>query len=605
MCGINGFTWQDEKLIKGMNGLLKHRGPDDEGIFTDSQISLGHRRLSIIDLSAAGHQPMSDESRRYWIVYNGEIYNFREIRSELRDLGYRFFSDSDTEVVLKSYIQWGSEAVRKFNGMWAFAIYDAKEGKLFLSRDRFGIKPLYYTFKGDRLVFSSEIKPLLMILKDFRSDRASLCRFLLFGISDHGDSTFFSHIKQLPMGHNGEYHLKTGNWKLERYYSPGSTSIESDSPEETTLRLLTDSVRLRLIADVPVGSCLSGGLDSSTIVCIIKQLLDGDPDTFSLVAPGFPFDEERYQKIVEDRCRVRRHSITLSASSLLKDLPDLIHTQEQPFPTLSIYGQYLVMKLAREHGTKVLLDGQGSDEILGGYWWLHSFYLSELLKRKRPGEWLKNTLTYLKLKQRTVPIKSLIPLLLKRVPSSVYKPFTRYISSEFFNFCTREIDVIPKWRHSDLRSVSIYAIETHILPSLLRFEDRNSMRWSVESRVPFLDYRLVDFILNLPSRLKINNGVSKFILRKAVEGIVPEEITSRKDKIGFVTPDQAIIESEPGRELLKAILGESAFDNNELWNHRQIEKDTEAFLSGKAPPPSYIWKFIITQMWFSQFGVSL
>ncbi len=603
MCGINGFTWQDEKLLKKMNNLLRHRGPDDEGIFLDNNVSLGHRRLSIIDLSKAAHQPMSDESKRYWIVYNGEIYNFKELRKELQEEGYTFFSNSDTEVVLKSYIHWGKKAVNKFNGMWAFAIYDTKEQKLFLSRDRFGIKPLYYAFKNNRLLFSSEIKPLLLTLHKSHSDYINLCYFLLLDIGDHGGSTFFSEIKQLPMAHNGEYNLKNGNWEVYRYYKPASNYLDVKSPEETILNLLIDSVKLRLIADVPVGSCLSGGLDSSTIVCIARKILKRNLETFSLTAPGFPFDEENYQKIIETLCKVKRHSTNISTSSILSDLPDLIKTQEQPFSTLSIYGQYLVMKIAKEHNIKVLLDGQGSDEILGGYWWLHAFYLSELLKQRKFGKWLKNSLIYIKLRQETIPIKSLIPFFLRGLPISFLKTNSNFISPEFFHFCEKEIKLVPKWTYTDLKSVSIYAIETHILPSLLRFEDRNSMRWSVESRVPFLDYRLVDSILNLPSHLKINNGTSKFILRKIIKNIVPEEIINRKDKIGFITPDQAIITSKQAKQLLKDILGDPGFSKNKLWNHKRIKSDINQFLSREAPPPFYIWKFIITQMWFSEFNI--
>ncbi len=608
MCGINGITWPDRKKIKAMNEAVKHRGPDDEGIFIDDRVSLGHRRLSILDLSEKGKQPMCDETKRFCIVHNGEIYNFREIREQLIKKGFSFRSNTDTEVILKAYIQWGEKALEKFIGMWAFAIYDSKEKKLFLSRDRFGIKPLYYFYDGKKLIFSSEIKGLLASREiTAEVNEKSLLQFLAFHLMNWGDETFFKNINQLPAGFYAIFDINQGKLILRKYYDVREKIrfIEGENAHENFKNLLKDAVEKRLVADVPVGSCLSGGLDSSSIVCLMREILGEGKEisAFSLIFPGRGIDESTYQKEVEKKCRVKRYTTTFTEKELLDDLEDLIWTQEEPFETLSIYGQYRVMRLARENATKVLLDGQGSDELMGGYHWLFSYYFLELLGNRYFIQLGREIKLYMKLYHSLGPAKGLLILLLPRnLRLSLYKiNEISFLNYEYLTNHQHEIFNLPlKWEQRNFREISIYAETVSSLPQLLRFEDKNSMRWSVESRVPFVDHRVVELLLSLPTREKINNGISKVILRKSMRGVIPDKIRKRIDKIGFQTPDSAILLSDKGKNIAEEIFKSSDFKNHLFWDHRKIIRDYTQFISGNGKYPEYIWKVILTELWFKK-----
>lgn len=392
MCGINGFTWKDADLIEKMNLVLQHRGPDDQSTYIDDKVSLGHCRLAIIDLSPAGRQPKCNEDASIWIVFNGEIYNFQEIRSLLEMAGHRISSNSDTEVIIHAYEEWGTDCVERFNGMWAFAIYDKKKGTIFLSRDRFGVKPLYFCQDEKGLIFSSEIKGILQhSISRIPNDKV-VYDFLILGFVDHSPDTFFQDINRLMPGESMIYDLSRGVTNKFRWYDLANRLLDAGKiTEEVAAKrirdLFEDSVRYRLISDVPVGSCLSGGIDSSAIVHAMRNLKDdGEIKTFSMVFPGKKQDESTFIDEVVAATKVEAHKVSPSTEDLLGDLYDLIRTQEEPFGSLSIYGQYKVMHLANRSGMKVLLDGQGSDEIFAGYFIYYKYYLFESLLHLRIGE---------------------------------------------------------------------------------------------------------------------------------------------------------------------------------------------------------------------------
>ena len=606
MCGINGFNWRDPGKIEEMNRAVFHRGPDDSGTYVDKNVSLGHQRLSIIDLSEKAHQPMMDESGRYVIVYNGEIYNFHEIKKELVKRGFNFFSTSDTEVVLKSYIRWGNECVKFFNGMWAFAIYDKKERKIFLSRDRFGIKPLYYFNERGKFIFSSEIKGILV--HDFvtrRVDERTLFNYLFLGISDWDDRTFFAGVKRLTAGSNAIYDVTSGELSVERYYrlEENIRSYSGKNPEEDFFEIFKDAVSKRLIADVKVGSCLSGGLDSTSIVCTMRYFDDKrEIPAYSLVFPGYAKDESRFQEEVEKQCRVKRKTTTFGIPDILRDLDDLIATQEEPFPTLSIYGQYRVMKLAHEDGAKVLLDGQGSDELLGGYFWLYSYYLKELLLKGDFLKFIKELNSFKKIHNSLRSLRGFpVTLFPQKLLFSVYtRNETPFLSGDFID---SHIDFLPplKWRKKSFKEISLYAETVSSLPVLLRFEDRNSMRWAVESRVPFVDHRLAELILSLPPEEILFGGVTKKILRKSMKGIIPEEIRLRSDKVGFEAPDKELLKTEKGKEILTEITNDREFQQHLFWNHEKIKEAANKIIEDKSDAPEYIWKIILVELWLKKF----
>jgi len=552
MCGIAGIFNLDQKpvdkkTIERMIKIMKYRGPDDEGYFIDNNIGLGHCRLSIIDLSTAGHQPMSDEDQNLWIIHNGEIYNFIELRNELEELGYRFKSNTDTEVILYSYKQWQEECLKKFNGMWAFAIWDAQRKELFCARDRFGIKPFYYFFDGKTFAFASEIKSLLEFGVLRKPNNNLIYDFIKFGILDHNNSTFFENINKLPASNWLKINLN-GKFKIQKYWDfevideIGNSNKNIQKQTEHFLNLFYDSVRLRLRSDVPVGSCLSGGLDSSSIVCVINDLLRQEKilnigehqKTFSSCFDIKRFDERNYIEEVILKIKAEKNYVFPTAEGFLKELDNLLWHQEEPFAGTSVYAQWLVLKEAKKRGITVILDGQGGDEIMCGYRKFYFFYLKKLWDNKQfflfTKEFLKffsslsilktidikNGLKYFKFTNKLLNIDNLLN------PNFLIKNFKNDLSFGYDkNLGKRIKEDITKWS----------------LPVLLRYEDKNSMAHSIEARLPLLDYRLVELLGKFPLSQKMKNGLTKFVLRESMKGILPNKIRLRKSKIGFDTPE--------------------------------------------------------------------
>ena len=573
MCGIAGFVGRlgdSAAAVCGWGEQLAHRGPDDFGVAVlngnglsvdrdpahitpDARLALWHRRLSILDLSAAGWQPMTSADGKLHLLLNGEIYNYVELRAELEAKGVRFRSRSDTEVLIEAWRAWGPAVLPRLTGMFAFAILDSAERKLVLARDPFGIKPLHYAAWQDGFAFASEIKALLALPRvSRRVDPQRVYDYLRFGLTDHGDGTMFAAVRSLPPAHWMSVDLDTARpstpvryWELVPATDyQGSFEHAADELRERFL----ESVRLHLRSDVPVGAALSGGIDSTAIVMAMRALApDLDLHTFSFVADDPELSEERWIDLAAGSCRAVQHKVTATPLELGADLDQLLDAQDEPFGSTSIHAQYRVFRAARAAGIKVMLDGQGADEMLGGY---HTFAAAQLASLLRQGR-LAEAVGYASRAGR-VPGRRALLLWAGEflVPPGLQAPLRRMVGQELAPnwldrgwFVARGVQLAPaKYtfeRGSDvLRAQLLRATTWSSLPMLLRYEDRNSMAHSIESRVPFLTPSLANFVLSLPGEYLIDrDGTSKAVFRRAMRGLVPDAILDRRDKIGFAAPE--------------------------------------------------------------------
>ena len=542
MCGIGGIINKNNKsveelLIHQMTEIIAHRGPDSSGSYLYKNIAFGHRRLSILDLSSSGHQPMKYLDDLV-ITYNGEIYNFIEIREELIQKGYIFDSNSDTEVILKAYHCWGKTCVNYFNGMWSFSILDIKQKIVFCSRDRFGVKPFYYIENNDLFSFGSEISQLLPFLPNRILNKKVALDYLISGIEECSNETFFKDIYLLKGGHNLVFDLQTNSYEIERYYNL-KLSDQKNTSVDDYIRELKRSITLRLRSDVKVGTCLSGGIDSSTISSFASKLYQNSNEKFMAIhakSSEYKTDESEFAKIVSKIANINLNFVEPSYSDFKSNILSIIKIQQEPFGSLSIIMQYFVFKKAKELGCIVMLDGQGGDETLLGY----ERYYPAIVKSKKGIAKLKALLQSSKNSRLSLldTIKyqyyfSNYKLRLKRLKfkNSFYK-------SEILNeYESEELRIISE-SYNDISILQKNEIESSQLPHLLKYEDRNSMANSIESRLPFLDYKLVELSLNTNNSLKIKDGWTKFILRKAAETILPKEIVWRKAKLGFNAPEK-------------------------------------------------------------------
>jgi asparagine synthase (glutamine-hydrolysing) len=591
MCGIFGAASGGSERVNlsaVLNGLqaLRHRGPDGEGVYiysrqegvsknlaTDEspdglglehvdsvgnagvQLALGHRRLSILDLSLLGHQPMAYAEDRLWMVFNGEVYNFKELRDELRALGHSIRSGSDSEVILAAFLEWGNGCFSRFIGMFSLAIFDRQSNRLVLARDQFGIKPLFYTFIGETMVFGSEIKALISYPGMGRKcNTQALYDYLRFGLTDHDDKTLFDGVFQLPAAHFAEIDL-SAPLKItpQRFWSLEITRNTDISFQEAAVRLrelFEESTALHMRSDVAVGSCLSGGLDSTAIVAAMVGHMGGvELPTFSYIADDEILSEEKYVNIALERYAVKSYQTKPTAGEFASGLPGLVSILDQPFAGWSMFAQHKVFELAQQNGIKVVLDGQGSDELLGGYTIMVGARASGLLaegKLLKALELLKHLpqnmsayrrQTVLMAFGRLVP-KALQPLLLKAVGASL---FPAWFNASYFRergtvAAQRPAGVGPDALKQELK----IATEQISLPRLLRYEDRNSMHFSIESRVPFCNPKIAEFAMSLPPEFLVSDkGQTKHVLREAMRGLVPDSIIDR-EKVGFAVPEKSL-----------------------------------------------------------------
>lgn len=545
MCGISGIIDRSNTPIprgeiEAMNGRIRHRGPDDEGFFLENNVALGHRRLSILDLSPEGHQPMH-RAQRYVIVYNGEVYNYLELRDELITRGHAFTSHSDTEVILAAYEEWGEGCVSRFNGMWAFALYDRERQTLFCSRDRFGVKPFYYVQTPGRFAFGSEIKQLLPFLDERNVNTKILIDYLVLSYEEHTDETFFEGVFKLPPSHNLLYDLKTGDFTLQRYYTiridESMGTLEEAEAVRTYAASLEDAIKIRLRSDVKVGTCLSGGLDSSSVAAIAAKMYNTQDRSLSAVhakSSEASNDESRWARTVADHCALDLNVIEPGADAFRACLEHVIRIQEEPFGSPSIIMQYLVFEEANRLGCKVMLDGQGGDETLMGYErYLPAYLLSLKGSARFRGFWLSfrhSKLTPWKLLQYFVYFTN-TSIRLARLKKKL-----SFIKPEYFDRLSTGTLRDSARNYGNILGLQLLEITSTQLPHLLKYEDKNSMCHSVEARLPFVDYRNVENALAIRNDLKIHKGWTKYLLRRGVEKLLPFEVVWRKDKIGFEAP---------------------------------------------------------------------
>jgi asparagine synthase (glutamine-hydrolysing) len=605
ICGIIRFDNQavDHSKIKTMMLKQKHRGPNDEGIFSHNSTALGFVRLSILDLSIAGHQPMHDASGRYTMVFNGEIFNYIELRDDLKSKGISFTSNSDSEVLLKMYIYYGEDCLNYLNGMFAFAIYDNETGDTFAARDRFGEKPFYYYQDASQLVFASEIPPILAVYgQENTVNNQILFDYLAFNRTDQTEETFFNGVKKLQHGHYMT--IINGIVKIKCWYKLSEKITDLKNSKDTYKDLLIDSVKIRLRSDVPIGVCLSGGLDSSTITSIITQIFNKkDFHTFSAVyAPGDSGDESKFINIFKDKLQ-NMHFVTPTSESLLENLKKFILVHTEPIPTTSSYAQYCVMQLAHENAI-VTLDGQGSDEELGGYHYFFGFYFKDLLRSFRFGKLFKELYYYTKEHKSIYGIKTFVYFLLPRkLKTSIRLNEKGYIDAQFIEKVLKDKKSTitnDLYASKNLKTACLNHFE-YKLEHLLKWSDLNSMAFSVESRAPFLDYRLVEFALSLKSDDIIKNGYTKSILRESFKGILPEEIRLRIDKIGFETPQDKWFRTPEFKELILEIIHSESFAGRGIINADKAKKLYQKHLNSEINISSDIWKWIHLELWYREF----
>lgn len=605
MCGIAGFF--DSSLISSVKKELgskmllriRHRGPDASSAYIDDQVYLGHNRLSIIDLSVEADQPFVVDQ---WVmVYNGEVYNYVEIRNELQALGHKFRTASDTEVILKSFIQWGDTCVDRFVGMWAFVIYNKNSGQLFCSRDRFGIKPFYYIHHGEQFYFASEVKAFYDLpFFNPALNKKQVFRGLNLGWISYHDETYFEQVKALPPAHNLIFNNNTialdSYWVLEKK----ELNLSYKQAVDAFKAQFFETVRIHLRSDVKVGACLSGGIDSSSLVATMSKLDPIPLDSFTIYYEGQDAVDERpwVKEVLEAYHNVHPHYFTPSDADIQHAFSKILYHQDAPLPGSSPVSQYFLMQLAGEHKIKVVMDGQGSDEYLLGY--LHFYYsiYAQLFKKRQ----FKTALNTLKNHKRTqgLSFKELLVILGKSGAKYIlgeqgYK--RKEFSDKYPNVLIDKVEQ-DLWQSFDngvpVDSVTQNALFLDTLPSLLHFEDRNSMAFSIESRVPFLDHRLVEMAYSLPYTYKLDDGITKKILRDALKGILPEKIAHRTDKKGFVTPGEIKWLRGPLKHLLAT---ENLTHLGDLCNLDKVYDLIHEFDKGDNTNAQMVWRLIALNEW--------
>ncbi|MCX7943464.1 MAG: asparagine synthase (glutamine-hydrolyzing) [Deltaproteobacteria bacterium] len=620
MCGIFGIcgNFEINKAREALN-LLRHRGPDDWGeyISEEDHLYLGHRRLSIIDIKN-GKQPIFNEDKTLIIIFNGCIYNYLELAQELRGYGHRFYTNTDTEVIVHSYEQWGKECVKRFNGMWAFVIFDSKDKVLFCSRDRLGIKPFYYLLNNERFYFSSEIKPILKFIPP-KLNKETLYDYLVFQMS-LDENTLFDGIKRLEPGHNIILNTKSKTIKKELYWDIKFNVNEERDEEQIIDRLkylLNDAVRIRMRSDVPVGTHLSGGLDSSTIVAISRIILNNMPlSTFTgTFNEGKEFDETEYAKLVSSKFNTNYNEIILTPDDFKSNIKKIIYFMDEPAAGPGVFPQFFVSKLASEK-VKVVLGGQGGDEIFLGYARYLIAYLEECLKgaiydTADNAEYvatLKTIIPNLKLLNNYVPmIKNFFrEELFESQPRRYFRLMNRF--SDIDNLLSRDINISLEKEYqkfediftrpgktSYINKIQYFDLKFH-LQALLQVEDRTSMAWGLESRVPFLDYRIVEHICSTLPIIKFKNGEPKYLLKKAVKNLLPTEIINRRDKMGFPVPLNIWAKNDL-REFLSDILLSKKLRERGIFNVSVIEN----MMNSDAKFSRGLWGVLSLELFFNNF----
>lgn len=596
MCGINGFNFEDKKLISLMNKTIKYRGPDDEGTIVNGEMSLGHVRLSIIDLSKKGHQPMSYKKGKdeLIITYNGEIYNFGELKSELESLGHNFNSNCDTEIILASYLEWGQNCVEKFNGMWAFCIYDLKKKELFLSRDRFGKKPLYYYLENGRFVFSSEMKCLLKSGVKFEIDKIAFEEFFTYRFT-FGERCIVKGVKNFLPGHNMVFDLKSKKVKsYKQYYEIEikSSNISYHDAKDSLKGFLDDSVRLRMVSDVPVATFLSGGVDSSLVTYFAKKY-NSNLNTFSI---GFDTTNElSYAKIVAKYLKTKHYEFVVNEDNVLDYLEDMVYHMDEPIGADPGFLPIFVLSKEVSKKFKVVLSGDGADEIFTGYDRYKLFYYGEYLKHFAWKHFNHSILKRLSLMRGKSKFRSFFEI--ARVFDDEEMDLLG-LNSQFDEKTWNSTKV-----KSNLTKAQIFDIKTLLPKDFFMKADKMSSAFGLEQRVPFMDYRIVEFGLGLPSRFKLFGWNEKVILKDIAKEVLPKEISKRR-KHGFNVPIDYWFENSLG-DKLRELLFES---KHNLYNKEYVLKlldsleDAKGGFKARNVIAQKLWTILIFEMWYLRFS---
>jgi len=605
MCGIGGVAGgigpDDPGTLAAMAAAMAHRGPDGQGVWHDEHAGLAFRRLAIIDLDPRSDQPLHLGALH--LVFNGEVYNYRELRDELRALGHAFATEGDGEVLLHAWAQWGEDALPRLNGMFAFAVWDAERRTLTAACDAFGEKPLYWAQppgEAGRLVFASDVRALLQAAPALRAPRAdALGPYLARGLMPPVDESFFAGVRRLPGAHLLRW--RAGRVETASWWRPSRVAVPARYEDAVAeLRgVLSDSIRLRLRSDVPVGTSLSGGVDSSAIVGLAGRLAgEHRRHAFTARFPGFERDEWSYAHAVAEAAGVvEHHAVEPTADELLDDLDALVRAHEEPVGSSSVYAQYRVMRAASAAGVTVLLDGQGADELFGGYrgangWALRAGGPRTMAGALRRGGEERRAL--------------LVALGAERLPRALAARWRRRAASPYAHAAVVE-DAIRldapavAWarpRGPLVRELARQAFHTS-MPALLRYADRNSMAHSREVRLPFLDRRVAELALSMPPAFLYADGTTKRVLRDAVRDLVPPQVLARRDKVGFETPEARWLATPQAVALVGEVVLDRGARCGELVDRAALEADVRA---GRWRDPNGAWRALDLELWLRAFA---
>jgi asparagine synthase (glutamine-hydrolysing) len=618
MCGICGEVRFDGRpvstsLIPKMTRVLKHRGPDDEGAwytrFPEGGAALGHTRLAILDLTSAGRQPMWDASGRYGIVYNGEVYNFSEIRSALNKDGYLFKTATDTEVVLVCFATHGPDCLKMLNGMFAFALWDNRERKLFCARDRIGIKPFYYVWSDRVFRFASEIKALgCSPGPRLKPSASAVYDYLSLGIMHHGEETLYRGALQIPPGH--WLTVDASGVARRRYWALHSGSVRCETPldVEALQCLLEDSVRLQLRSDVPVGILLSGGLDSSAVTALASKRHPAGLKAFSLEFGQDGFDESRHAQLVAEHCRADLLLLKPKGKGLWHELDDLIRAQDAPTHAPEVYSNWCMMRAVAGCHVKVLLSGQGGDELFGGYNWYPRYFLASLLRRGNIGSLLSELIALPKqfhsnnTRHALILLGGLLYGLLPTIAKEQLKPEFASVDTILrpnFRKAMKPRDAVNLSMLDPVRLEAKMANDLMVnnLPQYLHYEDANSMAFGIEERVPLLDHRLVEWAAQLEIRWKFHRGISKYALRSAMNGKLPPEIIRRRDKMGLSAPREKWLREDLQEPIRRLFDGDCRI-YDEWFDRGAFLSELNTYMQGKSTGFSrLLWRCINLEKW--------
>jgi asparagine synthase (glutamine-hydrolysing) len=631
MCGINGIVYLNDRFsgypesyfrekIDGMNTTIAHRGPDGEGILIDYPVCLGHKRLSIIDLSNNAAQPMFNHDRSIAIVFNGEIYNYLELIPDLVKRGHTFKSKSDTEVIIHAYEEYGQGCVEKFNGMWSFVIYDFKKRILFASRDRFGVKPFYYYHDKDCLIFSSEINAILSVVNTTEANLGKVYDYLAYGYKTGNGETFFRNIFELQSAHS--LIIENNKIAIVKYWDLTSTPgiyVENNLEElcEQFTRLLTDSIKLRFRSDVPVALLLSGGLDSTCIARVVDDLIEeGTLDcqevtAYSAVFPGYIYDESTPIKEFIKTCKhIRSQEVTPNSMQLLESIDRVIYGFGEPVFNPTSFTHYALMKQISSTGVKVVINGQGSDESLCGYGrYLIGYFLLDILYSK-PTDFLSQTQAIHKKMKH-----SYVFVLCQLLKAALPRRFTSHLRGKYQEKGVRCLnkDFIKSNYHylqnsrsellsdKNLDSYLKRGIQHYEFVQILHYEDHSSMQSSIEMRSPFVDYRMMEFAFSLPIKNKFDMGVTKKIIRDAFRERLPSSIINNNQKIGFATPFNNWLNDETFYSFVLDTINAQSFMSKKIWNANKIKT---IFAAREKYVNFPYWRILNLELWSKAYGIT-